>query len=117
MLEHIATERAAKGIAAREISEQEIVDRYMAAMVNEAARVVEEGIALRPLDVDVTLLNGYGFPRWRGGPMQYADTVGLDKILADIERFAQEDDFLWQPASLLKRLVAEGKTFADLNNA
>ena len=117
VLEHIATERAAKGIVAREISEQEIVDRYMAAMVNEAARVVEEGIALRPLDVDVTLLNGYGFPRWRGGPMQYADTVGLDKILADIERFAQEDDFLWQPASLLKRLVAEGKTFADLNNA
>ncbi len=117
VLEHIATERAAKGIAAREISEQEIVDRYMAAMVNEAARVVEEGIALRPLDVDVTLLNGYGFPRWRGGPMQYADTVGLDKILADIERFAQEDDFLWRPASLLKRLVAEGKTFADLNNA
>ena len=117
VLEHIATERAAKGIAAREISEQEIVDRYMAAMVNEAARVVEEGIALRPLDVDVTLLNGYGFPRWRGGPMQYADTVGLNKILADIERFAQEDDFLWQPASLLKRLVAEGKTFADLNNA
>lgn len=117
VLEHIASERAAKGIAAREISEQEIVDRYMAAMVNEAARVVEEGIALRPLDVDVTLLNGYGFPRWRGGPMQYADTVGLDKILADIERFAQEDDFLWQPASLLKRLVAEGKAFADLNNA
>lgn len=117
VLEHIATERAAKSIAAREISEQEIVDRYMAAMVNEAARVVEEGIALRPLDVDVTLLKGYGFPRWRGGPMQYADTVGLDKILADIERFAQEDDFLWQPASLLKRLVAEGKTFADLNNA
>ncbi len=117
VLEHIAMERAAKGIAARKISEQEIVDRYMAAMVNEAARVVEEGIALRPLDVDVTLLNGYGFPRWRGGPMQYADTVGLDKILADIERFAQEDDFLWQPASLLKRLVAEGKTFADLNNA
>ncbi|ABF63093.1 short chain enoyl-CoA hydratase / 3-hydroxyacyl-CoA dehydrogenase [Ruegeria sp. TM1040] len=117
VLDHIAEERAAKGIAAREIPEQEIVDRYMAAMINEAARVVEEGIALRPLDVDVTLLNGYGFPRWRGGPMQYADTVGLEKVLADIERFAQEDDFLWQPAPLLKRLVAEGKTFADLNNA
>jgi len=117
VLNHIAEERAAKGIVAREIPEQEIVDRYMAAMINEAARVVEEGIALRPLDVDVTLLNGYGFPRWRGGPMQYADTVGLEKVLADIERFAQEDDFLWQPAPLLKRLVAEGKTFADLNNA
>jgi len=116
VLEHVAADRAAKGIAAREISEQEIVDRYMAAMINEAARVVEEGIALRPLDVDVTLLNGYGFPRWRGGPMHYADTVGLDKVLADIERFAQEDAFLWQPAPLLKRLVAEGRTFADLNN-
>lgn len=96
VLEHVAADRAAKGITAREISEEEIVDRYMAAMVNEAARVVEEGIALRPLDVDVTLLNGYGFPRWRGGPMQYADTVGLDKILRDIKRFAEEDAFLWQ---------------------
>lgn len=117
VLEHVAADRAAKGITPREISEEEIVDRYMAAMVNEAARVVEEGIALRPLDVDVTLLNGYGFPRWRGGPMQYADTVGLDKILRDIKRFAEEDAFLWQPAPLLTRLVAEGKTFADLNNA
>jgi len=117
VLDHIATERAAKGITARDISDQEIVDRYMAAMVNEAARVVEEGIALRPLDVDVTLLNGYSFPRWRGGPMHYADSVGLDKILADIEGFAAEDAFLWQPAPLLKRLVAEGKTFADLNAA
>jgi len=117
VLDHIAAERNAKGITAREISDQEITDRYMAAMVNEAARVVEEGIALRPLDVDVTLLNGYGFPRWRGGPMQYADTVGLKKILANIERFAAEDAFLWQPAPLLKKLVDEGKTFADLNAA
>nr|WP_255731428.1 3-hydroxyacyl-CoA dehydrogenase NAD-binding domain-containing protein [Phaeobacter sp. B1627] len=117
VLDHVARDRMAKGMTPREISDQDIVDRYMAAMVNEAARVVEEGIALRPLDVDVTLLNGYGFPRWRGGPMHYADTVGLDKILADIERFAREDDFLWQPAPLLKRLVAEGKTFADLNAA
>jgi len=112
----VAADRAAKGITPREVSDQEIVDRYMAAMVNEAARVVEEGIALRPLDVDVTLLNGYGFPRWRGGPMHYADTVGLDKVLSDIEKFALEDDFLWQPAPLLKRLIAEGRTFADLNS-
>lgn len=111
----IEQERAAKGIAARDISDGEIIERYMAAMVNEASRVVGEGIAQRPLDVDVTLLNGYGFPRWRGGPMQYADTIGLEKILADIERFSQEDDFLWQPAPLLKQLVAEGKTFASLN--
>ncbi|WP_372574164.1 FAD-dependent oxidoreductase [Ruegeria jejuensis] len=111
----IAQERAAKGIEARALSDQEIIDRYMAAMVNEAARVVDEGIARRPLDVDVTLLNGYGFPRWRGGPMYYADTVGLDKILRDITIFAAEDDFLWQPAPLLQRLVDEGKTFASLN--
>ncbi|GAA6208472.1 3-hydroxyacyl-CoA dehydrogenase NAD-binding domain-containing protein [Cognatishimia sp. WU-CL00825] len=115
VLEIIAAERTDNGVKAQEISDQEIVDRYMAAMINEAARVLEEGIALRPLDVDVTLLNGYGFPRWRGGPMQYADTVGLDKILNDIKRLSQEDDFMWQPAPLLERLVAEGKTFADLN--
>ncbi|WP_424988152.1 3-hydroxyacyl-CoA dehydrogenase NAD-binding domain-containing protein [Microbulbifer sp. S227A] len=112
----IAAERQDKGIAARPLDPQEIVDRYMAAMVNEAARVVEEGIALRPLDVDVTLLNGYGFPRWRGGPMQYADTVGPEKILNDIKRFAAEDAYLWQPAPLLERLVAEGRTFASLNS-
>ncbi|WP_372576647.1 FAD-dependent oxidoreductase [Ruegeria hyattellae] len=111
----IAAERAAKGIKARPLSAQEIVDRYMAAMVNEAARVIEEGIARRPLDVDVTLLNGYGYPRWRGGPMYHADTVGLDKILRNITTFAAEDDFLWQPAPLLQRLVAEGKTFSSLN--
>lgn len=111
----IEQERATKGIVAREMDDSEIVDRYMAAMVNEAARVVGEGIAQRPLDVDVTLLNGYGFPRWRGGPMHYADTVGLEKILADIKRFALEDDWLWQPAPLLEQLVAEGKTFASLN--
>ena len=116
ILELIAAERDAKGITARSISDQEIVDRFMAAQVNEAARVVEEGIALRPLDVDVTMLNGYGFPRWRGGPMHYADTAGLDKILADIKRFAEEDAYFWQPAPLLERLAADGKTFATLNS-
>lgn len=113
--EIIATERAAKGITPRVISEDEIIGRYMAAMVNEAARVVGDGIALRPLDVDVTLLNGYGFPRWRGGPMHYADTLGLDKILKDICRFREEDPILWQPAPLLEQLAAEGRTFASLN--
>ena len=115
VLEIIAAERAAKGIETREISDEEIIDRYMAAMVNESARVVGEGIALRPLDVDMTLLNGYGFPRWRGGPLHYADTVGLEKILDDIKTFQKEDDFFWQPAPLLEQLVAEGKTFASLN--
>ncbi|MEX0350925.1 MAG: 3-hydroxyacyl-CoA dehydrogenase NAD-binding domain-containing protein [Paracoccaceae bacterium] len=111
----IAEERHRKAIKARALSDQDIIDRFIAALVNEAARVVEEGIAQRPLDIDVTLLNGYGFPRWRGGPMYYADIVGLEKILLDITRFAAEDDFLWQPAPLLQRLVADGKNFASLN--
>ena len=89
--------------------------RYMAAMVNEGAKVLADGIALRPLDIDVTFLYGYGFPRFRGGPMKYADTVGLASILADIRTFAQEDPLFWQPAPLLEKLVAEGKDFASLN--
>ncbi|SHJ30437.1 3-hydroxyacyl-CoA dehydrogenase [Shimia gijangensis] len=115
VLEIIARERADKGITPRAISDAEVIDRYMAAMINESAKVVGEGIALRPLDVDITLLNGYGFPRWRGGPLHYADTVGLDKVLNDIKTFAKEDTNFWQPAPLLEQLVADGKTFASLN--
>lgn len=111
----ICAERQEKGISSRSFDAEEIVDRYMAAMVNEAARILEEGIALRPLDVDVTLLNGYGFPRWRGGPMQYADTVGLDKILRDLRRFQEEDPKFWRPAPLLERLASEGRSFSSLN--
>ena len=115
VLDIIAQERADKGIQPVEMSDQDIIDRYMAAMINEAARIVGEGIAQRPLDVDITLLNGYGFPRWRGGPMQYADTVGLEKVLNDIKTYQKEDDYFWQPAPLLEQLVAEGKTFSSLN--
>jgi len=111
----VAAERARKGITPRTFSAEEIMRRYMAATVNEGAKVLEDGIALRPLDIDVTFLYGYGFPRWRGGPMQWADTTGLDKVLADIHAFAQEDAFFWQPAPLLEKLVAQGKTFASLN--
>jgi 3-hydroxyacyl-CoA dehydrogenase len=89
----------------------------MAAMINEGANVVHEGIALRPLDVDVTFLSGYGFPRHRGGPMKYADTVGLAKILADIREFAKEDPVFWQPSPLIVDLVARGATLASLNRA
>jgi len=84
-------------------------------MINEGANVVHQRIALRPLDVDVTFLMGYGFPRHRGGPMKYADMVGLPKILEDIRAFAKEDPLFWQPAPLLEKLVAEGKDFASLN--
>lgn len=112
----IAEERAKLGIQPREFSDEEIVRRYMAAMINEAAKIVDEGIARRPLDVDITLLSGYGFPRWRGGPMKYADMVGLDRILDDIRTFAQEDDYFWQPARLIEDLVAKGANFDSLNN-
>ncbi len=99
----------------RAFEDDEIARRTMAAMVNEAARVVEEGIAARPLDVDVVLVHGYGFPRWRGGPMLWADREGPGALLADIQRYGEEDDFFWRPAPLLERLASEGRRFADLN--
>ena len=113
----IEADRAAQGITPRDFSDEEIVRRYMTAMVNEAARVVGEGIARRPLDVDVTLLYGYGFPRYRGGPLKWADLQGLAGVLSDIRNWSQEDDYFWQPAPLLEQLVAEGRTFDDLNKA
>ncbi len=113
----VDAERQKKGVTPRSFTEEEILRRYMAAMVNEGAKVVEEGIALRPLDVDVTFMSGYGFPRHRGGPMKWADMQGLPKILADIESFAKEDPLFWEPAPLLVRLVKEGKGFDSLNKA
>jgi len=112
----IAEERAKAGVTPRPFTREELERRYVAAMVNEGARVVEESIALRPLDVDVTLVHGYGFPRHKGGPMKYADLVGLPQILADIQSFAKEDPLFWQPAPLLVRLVQEGKNFDSLNH-
>lgn len=111
----IAEARAKKGIAPRDFTAEEIVRRYLAAMINEGARVVAEGIALRPLDVDVTLLYGYGFPRWRGGPMKYADLRGLDRVLADVRAYQAEDPASWQPARLLVDLVEGGESFDSLN--
>ena len=111
----IEAERAAKGIKPREFTDVEIVRRYMAAMVNEAAKVVGEGIARRPLDVDMVLLFGYGFPRYRGGPLKWADLTGLPQLLRDIETYATEDAYFWQPAPLLQELVRDGRNFDDLN--
>ena len=113
----VDSERAKKGITPRGFTADEIMRRYMAAMVNEGATVVSEGIALRPLDVDVTFVAGYGFPRHRGGPMKWADMTGLDKVLADIQAFAKEDPLFWKPAPLLEQLVAEGRNFDSLNKA
>ncbi len=113
----VDAERAKKGITPRSFSADEIMRRYMAAMVNEGAKVVAEGIALRPLDVDVTFVAGYGFPRHRGGPMKWADMTGLPKVLADIEAFAKEDPLFWKPSPLLVQLVREGRNFDSLNQA
>ncbi|MDH6150855.1 MULTISPECIES: 3-hydroxyacyl-CoA dehydrogenase NAD-binding domain-containing protein [Paraburkholderia] len=111
----IDAERARAGITPRSFTDEQIMRRYLAAMINEGANVVHEGIALRPLDVDVTLLYGYGFPRYRGGPMKYADSVGLPTILADIREFAKEDPLFWRPSPLLVDLVERGADFASLN--
>ncbi|MFT5643386.1 MAG: 3-hydroxyacyl-CoA dehydrogenase [Janthinobacterium sp.] len=113
----IDAERARAGITVRSFSDDLIMRRYMAAMVNEGANVVHQKIALRPLDVDVTFVHGYGFPRFRGGPMHYADSVGLDQILADIRAFAKEDPLFWQPSPLLVELVERGANFASLNQS
>ncbi|MGF6700439.1 3-hydroxyacyl-CoA dehydrogenase [Paraburkholderia sp. MM5496-R1] len=111
----IDAERARAGITPRSFTDEQIMRRYLAAMINEGANVVHEGIALRPLDVDVTLLYGYGFPRYRGGPMKYADSVGLPTILADIREFAKEDPLFWRPSPLLVELVERDADFASLN--
>ncbi len=111
-------ERTAKeaGINRREIPDTEIVDRCIYALVNEGARILDEGIALRSVDIDITYLYGYGFPAWRGGPMFYADTVGLANVLKRIEEFEfQHGSDLWSPAPLLTRLAAQGESFASLD--
>ncbi|MDW8469664.1 MAG: 3-hydroxyacyl-CoA dehydrogenase NAD-binding domain-containing protein [Burkholderiales bacterium] len=112
----IAEHRREIGVAPRAIAGEEIVERCIYALVNEGARILEEGIALRASDIDIVYLTGYGFPPYRGGPMFYADTVGLAKVLAAIERFRNGyQGGQWQVAPLLARLAAEGRGFADLD--
>ena len=106
--------REAQGITPRKISDEEIVQRLVYSLVNEAARILEDGIASRASDIDMVYLMGYGFPIYRGGPMNYADQVGLFNVVQAMKRFAQnplDDAKFWEPAPLLARLAAEGKTF------
>ncbi|MDR5861220.1 3-hydroxyacyl-CoA dehydrogenase [Halomonas eurihalina] len=102
------------GIERRDISEEEILPRLIYPLINEAAKILEESIAQRPSDIDVVWINGYGFPTYRGGPMHYADSIGLASILDTIKQYQQRYGDIWQPAPLLERLVNEGKCFADL---
>src|SRR5882672_2811941 len=108
----LAAYRKEMGYQPRQISDEEIVERCMYALANEGAHILEEGIALRASDIDMVYLTGYGFPPYRGGPMFYADTVGLDKVLAAIEGFQKGyQGAQWKPAPLLVRLAKEGKRF------
>jgi 3-hydroxyacyl-CoA dehydrogenase len=112
--EMLERHRASLGAAPRKIGDDEIVHRLVYALVNEGAKIVDEGIALRASDIDMVYLTGYGFPLHRGGPMCYADTVGLYNVVAAMHRFAanpRDDAAFWTPAPLLARLAAEGKSF------
>jgi 3-hydroxyacyl-CoA dehydrogenase len=100
------------GVERRTVRDQEIVERCVYALVNEAAKILEEGIALRASDIDTVYLTGYGFPLYRGGPMFYADTVGLQSVVAAMTNYARgRNGQFWKPAALLARLAAEGKAF------
>jgi len=110
----LVEERARLGVTPRQVSDEEIVHRLLFAMVNEAAYILEEGIALRASDIDIIYLTGYGFPRYRGGPMFYADTVGLARVVEIMNGFAANpnaDPTFWKPAPLLASLAAAGKRF------
>jgi 3-hydroxyacyl-CoA dehydrogenase len=100
---------AESGIQRHPVSSEEIVERAIYALINEGASILEEGIAQRGSDIDVIYVNGYGFPAARGGPMFYADTVGLDRVVAKIEEFHRQHGELWKPAPLLVKLAKAGK--------
>jgi 3-hydroxyacyl-CoA dehydrogenase len=110
----ISRYRKENNLKARTISDEEIVERLIYALVNEGAKILEEGIALRASDIDMVYLTGYGFPPFRGGPMFYADTVGLAKVLSSIEKFSKGYmGSVWKPAPLLVKLAKEGRKFNE----
>jgi 3-hydroxyacyl-CoA dehydrogenase len=111
--EVIEKEARDNGIARREITDDEIVKRAMYPLVNEAALILAEGIAARPGDIDVVYVNGYGFPVWRGGPLRWADSIGLRKVVADMEAFQQQHGDVWKPAPLLRELAERGESFGS----
>ena len=101
------------GIVRRAISDAEILQRCVYSLINEGAKILEEGLAIRASDIDVVWLHGYGFPRWRGGPMFYADTVGLVEVVARLDRFHAEWGDKWAPSALLRELAESGSTFKE----
>lgn len=113
MVKEIAGRR---GVQRREIDDEEIVDRLVLSLVNEGAAILQEGIAARPSDIDIVYLNGYGFPVWRGGPMFYADQVGLDTVIEKLETLRElTGDECWEVNSLLREVAGKGQTLASMN--
>lgn len=110
----IVAESARMGIVRQPVSEEDIIKRCLYGMINEGARLLEQGIALRPGDIDITYLTGYGFPAHHGGPMYLADRIGLPAVLADIRQLHDRYGYWWQPAPLLERLARDGRRFADV---
>jgi len=118
VMEVVEAQAQAHGITRREISDEEILERLTYAWINEGAKILEEGIAQRSSDIDVVYCYGYGFPAYRGGPMHYADHIGLDKIYQRIEAFSQQPGGeVWQASTLLKELAESGQTFAQWSAA
>jgi 3-hydroxyacyl-CoA dehydrogenase len=115
VLRIIEAERAKAGITPRAFSDEEIVQRYVTGMAAEAARIVADGTALRPIDVDAVKLFGYGFPRHHGGPLHWADAQGAGTLVERIQLYAQEDAHYWQVPEILRQMAETGETFADLN--
>src|SRR5699024_8843248 len=110
----IEAESGKRGITRREISDEEILERTIYPLINEGAKILEEGMALRPGDIDIIYLYGYGFPAYRGGPMCYADLVGVDRIHERVRHYHEKLGAWWKPAALLERLAKEGGRFGDL---
>ncbi|HSM96380.1 MAG TPA: 3-hydroxyacyl-CoA dehydrogenase NAD-binding domain-containing protein [Rhizomicrobium sp.] len=106
--------RKKSGVNSRTISDEEIVERCIYPMINEGAKILEEGKAIRASDIDIVWINGYGWPVYRGGPMFYGDTVGLDKVLAKMKEWQSQMGDVFKPSALLEKMVAEGKKFQDL---
>jgi len=114
LIETMLTERSAEmGINRRDISDEEILQRCIYSLINEGAKILEEDLAIRASDIDVIWQHGYGFPRWRGGPMFYADTVGLAEVVKTLDHFHAEWGDKWEPTALLRELADSGSSFKE----
>jgi 3-hydroxyacyl-CoA dehydrogenase len=112
LIDQLASDEAAKrGTTRRRVTDDEVIARITTALANEGARVLDEGYAVRAGDIDVIYVHGFGFPRFRGGPLFYADTVGLPEVLERVKQYREQFGDYWRPAPLLERLVAEGRGF------